>query len=117
MQPLLQPAEVVVLAISLELVGSGGDVETINDPRVVAQKLKEPYPGLVGLQGQGFFVGLEVDEPPPPREIGEGAPFGGNEWRVVAVLPRPDDAGMFIQGECDLRLVGQPCAFQNNLGT
>ncbi len=92
-------------------------METVNDPRIVAQKFEEASPGLVGLQGQGFFVGLEVYETSSPGKVGEGAPFGRDDRGMIAVFPRPYDAGMFIQGESDLSLESQARAFQNDLGT
>jgi hypothetical protein len=102
--------EIVIFAIGLQLVGPGGDVEAVNNPRIVTQEFEKSNPGAIGLHNQGFFAGLKVDETASPGKVGETAPLGGNEWRMVAVLPRPDDAGMLVQRESDLRLESESCA-------
>ena len=55
-QPLLEPAERVVSPLGLELIGTGGDVEAVDDPRVVALQLEEPGPGVIRLHGPALLV-------------------------------------------------------------
>jgi hypothetical protein len=115
-EALFEPAEVVVLAVGHELEHAGGEVEAVDDPGVVALEFEEAGPGGVGFHGLRFFVRLEVDEAAAPGEVGEGAPFAGDERGVVAVAAGADDARVFVEGEGEVGLEGQARAFEDDLG-
>jgi hypothetical protein len=115
-EALLEPAEIVVLAMGHELEHAGGEVEAVDDPGVVALEFEEAGPGGVGLQGHRFFLRLEIDEAAAPGEVGEGAPLAGDEGGVVAVAAGADDAGVLVELEGDVGLEGEAGAFEDDLG-
>ena len=88
-------------------------MKTVNDPRIVALQLKQARPGPVGLHREGFLGRIEVDEAATPGLIAESTPFGRDDRRVVAILARPHDPGMFVQCKGDVCLECQPRAFEN----
>ena len=45
-----------------QLIRLGGNVEPVNDPRVIALQLEHFGPGFVRLDGLLFFMRLEVDK-------------------------------------------------------
>jgi hypothetical protein len=91
-------------------------MKSVDNPRIVALELEHASPGLVGLQGERLLLGLEIDEPPAPGLVGEAAPFGRDERRVVAILARTDDAGVLVEGEGEVRLMGQARPFEDDFG-
>jgi hypothetical protein len=91
-------------------------VEAVDDPRVIALQLEEAGPGGVRLHGHRLFLRLEIDEAAAPGEVGEGAPFAGNERGVVAVAAGADDARVLVEREGEVGLEGQAGAFEDDLG-
>jgi len=75
-EPLFEPAEIVLPAVCPELIKLGGDMEPVNYPGIILLQFKEAHPGAVGLQGPLFLVGLKIYKPPAPGEVRERAPFG-----------------------------------------
>lgn len=60
---------------------------------------------------------VKVDKPAAPGKVGERAPFGGNQRRMIAVFARADDARMLVERKGNIGLQRKPRAFENNLGT
>ena len=56
---------------------------------------------------------LKIDQASSPGEIGEGAPFAGDERRVVAVPSRADDARVLVEGKSDVGFKRQARALED----
>ena len=109
-----KPAEVVILVVGFELIGAGGDVKAVNDPRVIALQFKQARPGGVGFHRQRFLLRLKVDRAAPPGKVGEGAPFRRNERRVIFVFARSHDARMLVERKGDVGFERQARAFEDD---
>ena len=111
---MFEPMEIIILGIRLQLVCARRDVKAIDDPRIIALQFKHPCPGRIGFHRKRFFMWLKVDEPAPPGIVRERAPLARNQWRMIAVLARSDDARMLVERKRNFRFQRQARAFENN---
>ncbi len=100
-----------------ELVRPRGQVEAVDDPGVVRLELDQARPRVEHGHRPGLLLaaGLEVDRAAAPRHGREPAPLRGDQRRVVAVASRPDDAGMLVEREREVRLVGESRPLEDDL--
>ena len=115
-EAVFEPAEIIMDAAGHELDHAGGEMEAVDDPGVVALEFEEAGPGGEGFHGEGFFVGFEIDEAAAPGEVGEGAPFAGDEGGGVAVAAGADDAGVLVEREGEVGLESEAGAFEDDFG-
>src|SRR5574340_1836100 len=115
-QPFLEPTEVVIPVVQLDLACPFREMKAVNNPRIIALELENPRPGVIGFHGEGFLVRLEIDRPAPSREISKGTPFGRNEGGMITILAWSNDTGMLVKQKSDIRLESKTGAFQYDFG-
>ena len=93
-------------AVSAPLIHLGGDVESVDNPGIVALQFKQTHPGAVSFQSQFFLLRFEVNQAASPGEIGESTPFGRNDRGVAIESTWTNNARMFVQGNGNVGFVG-----------
>ncbi len=109
-----KPVKIIILVVVRQLIRARGQVEAVNDPRIIALKFKEARPGGISFHRQRFFLRLKVDRAAPPGKVGESAPLCRNERRMIFIFARAHNARMFVERKGDVGLEGQACAFEDN---
>lgn len=115
LESIFEPGKITIFPSVNYLIDLRREMKAVDDPGVVSLKLEKSYPGFVCFYRLSFFTLFEVDQAAAPGEIGEGAPFGGDDGGMIAVLSHANDLRMLVERKSYFGLESESGSLKNNL--